>query len=92
MSADAPPTTSFLRPLAEDLQARREKIKQGGGPEKIAKPAENQPHEPEEHARYMRDTVIPAMAAMRGVADRLERIVADYLWPLPRYSEILFIK
>src|SRR5437764_6534831 len=37
MSADAPPTTSFLRPLAEDLQARREKIKQGGGPEKIAK-------------------------------------------------------
>jgi glutamine synthetase len=54
--------------------------------------AENQPHEPEEHARYMRDTVIPAMAAMRGVADRLERIVADDLWPLPRYSEILFIK
>src|SRR5438309_5899703 len=37
MSADAPPTTSFLRPLAEDLQARREKLKQGGGPEKIAK-------------------------------------------------------
>ena len=37
MSADAPPTTSLLRPLAEDLQARREKIKQGGGPKKIAK-------------------------------------------------------
>src|SRR5205085_7935839 len=26
---------SFLRPLAEDLAARREKIKQGGGPERI---------------------------------------------------------
>jgi glutamine synthetase len=26
------------------------------------------------------------------VADRLERIVAEDLWPLPRYSEILFIK
>jgi len=37
MSADAPPTTSLLRPLAQDLQARREKIKQGGGAEKIAK-------------------------------------------------------
>src|SRR5438874_3124290 len=37
MSADAPPTTSLLRPLAEDLQARREKLKQGGGPQKIAK-------------------------------------------------------
>jgi acetyl-CoA carboxylase carboxyltransferase component len=37
MSADAPPTTSLLRPLAEDLAARREKIKQGGGSEKINK-------------------------------------------------------
>ena len=26
------------------------------------------------------------------VADRLERVVAEDLWPLPRYSEILFIK
>jgi glutamine synthetase len=54
--------------------------------------AENQPHEPVEHATYMRDTVVPAMNTMREVADRLERIVADDLWPLPRYSEILFIK
>src|SRR5438477_2100233 len=29
------PSTSFLRPLAEDLRARREQIKRGGGPEKI---------------------------------------------------------
>ncbi len=29
-------TTSLLRPLAEDLTARREQIKRGGGPEKIA--------------------------------------------------------
>ena len=35
MATDAP-TTSLLRPLAEDLEARRDKIKQGGGPEKIA--------------------------------------------------------
>jgi glutamine synthetase len=54
--------------------------------------ADNHPHEPVEHARYMRETVIPAMNEMRAVADRLERIVADDLWPLPRYSEILFIK
>ncbi len=36
MSPDAPPT-SFLRPLVEDLAARREQIKQGGGAEKIEK-------------------------------------------------------
>jgi glutamine synthetase len=44
------------------------------------------------HAKYMRDRVIPAMDAVREVADRLERIVADDLWPLPKYSEMLFIK
>jgi glutamine synthetase len=45
-----------------------------------------------ELAKYMRDTVIPAMEATRAVADKLERIVADDLWPLPKYSEMLFIK
>ena len=55
--------------------------------------AENQPHDDVfEHATYMRDVVIPAMAAVRATADKLERIVSDDLWPLPKYSEILFIK
>jgi glutamine synthetase len=54
--------------------------------------AENQPEELEAHAEYMRDTVIPAMGAVRAAADRLEKVVADDLWPLPKYSEILFIK
>ncbi len=55
--------------------------------------AENQPDEELlEWARYMRDSVIPAMEAVREVADRLEKVVADDLWPLPKYSEILFIK
>jgi glutamine synthetase len=58
--------------------------------------AANARHEGEEgsldHAVYMRDTVVPAMAGVREVADRLEGIVADDLWPLPKYAEILFIK
>src|SRR6059058_3291006 len=41
-----------------------------------------------EHAKYMRDQVVPAMEAVREVADRLERIVADDLWPLPKYWEM----
>jgi glutamine synthetase len=32
------------------------------------------------------------MNAVRDVADRLERIVPDDLWPLPKYSEMLFVK
>jgi glutamine synthetase len=43
-------------------------------------------------AKYVQTTVMPAMQAVRDVADRLERIVPDDLWPLPKYSEILFIK
>jgi len=45
-----------------------------------------------ELAEYMRDTVYPAMVEVREIADRLERIVADDLWPLPKYEEMLFIK
>jgi glutamine synthetase len=43
-------------------------------------------------AMYMQKTVIPAMAAVRTTADALEKVVADDLWPLPKYSEVLFIK
>ena len=55
--------------------------------------AENQPHDDTlKHAEYMRDQVIPAMDAVRAAADQLEKVVADDLWPLPKYSEILFVK
>jgi len=54
---------------------------------------ENHPHgSPQKEALYMRDTVIPAMEDAREVADRLEKLVADDLWPLPKYHEMLFIK
>ncbi len=43
-------------------------------------------------AVYARDNQLTAMAEVREVADRLEKVVADDLWPLPKYSEILFIK
>ncbi len=55
--------------------------------------AENHPDSsPMKEAIYMRDTVIGAMNDVRDVADRLEKLVADDLWPLPKYSEMLFIK
>ena len=34
--------------------------------------------------------VIPAQEALRGVVDELETLVADDLWPLPKYRELLF--
>ncbi len=44
------------------------------------------------HAKYMCAKVLPAMLAVRGCADALESVVADDLWPLPSYQEMLFIR
>jgi glutamine synthetase len=43
-------------------------------------------------AFYMRDVVFAAMNDCRAVADRLEKLVTDDLWPIPKYQEMLFIK
>jgi glutamine synthetase len=43
-------------------------------------------------ALRVRDEVLPAMAAVRAQADRLETLVADELWPLPRYAEMLYVR
>jgi glutamine synthetase len=45
-----------------------------------------------DEAKYHCCKVVPAMAAVRKVADELEGIVADDHWPLPTYQEMLFIK
>jgi glutamine synthetase len=46
----------------------------------------------DEHARHMRDTVVPRMAALREAGDALEVLVPHGEWPLPTYREMLFIK
>jgi glutamine synthetase len=44
------------------------------------------------HAKYIRDTVIPMMASLREMGDRLETTTPSNQWPLPTYREMLFIK
>ncbi len=44
------------------------------------------------HARHIRDELLPAMAEARSISDELEQLIPDDLWPLPRYSEMLFVK
>ncbi len=43
-------------------------------------------------AIHMRDNIIPAMNEVRTICDRLEKLLPDDLWPLPRYREMLFVK
>ena len=43
-------------------------------------------------AQHACNDILPAMLAVRENADALEGLVADDLWPLPTYQEMLFIK
>lgn len=43
------------------------------------------------HARFYQEKVIPAMNNVRQVADELETLVDDSLWPLPKFREMLYI-
>ena len=45
-----------------------------------------------QQCRYLVGSVIPVMNDLRKVADALEHICADELWPLPTYQEMLFIR
>jgi glutamine synthetase len=73
-----------VRALTEDLVARIEELHTANlhpdGVEGI------------DLAVYARDNQLAAMAKVRKTADKLEKLVADDLWPLPKYQEMLFIK
>jgi glutamine synthetase len=45
-----------------------------------------------DEAKHFCKTVLPTMGKVREYADKLEGYVADDLWPLPTYQEMLFIK
>ena len=45
-----------------------------------------------DHARYMRDTVIPAMHAVREQCDAIERVLPDELYPMPTYTDMLLTR
>jgi glutamine synthetase len=55
--------------------------------------AQHEAHEAgsvQEEATAFATSVIPAQEKLREVVDELETMVADDLWPLPKYRELLF--
>ncbi|KRE34663.1 glutamine synthetase [Mycobacterium sp. Soil538] len=44
-----------------------------------------------DEATHAQKVLLPAMDAVRAAADTLEGVVADDLWPLPTYQEMLYI-
>ncbi len=53
---------------------------------------EHESEDPMEEAKHACYEIRPAMDAVRRYADALEGLVADDMWPLPTYQEMLFIK
>jgi glutamine synthetase len=62
------------------------------GTEKLSKALDAHTGGVEKHAKYMRDTIVPAMNGLRETGDQLEVLMPHDLWPLPTYREMLFIK
>ena len=52
--------------------------------------ARTRPRDVHDEAKIFVNDVIPAQAKLREIADELETVVADDLWPLPKYRELLF--
>ncbi|WP_027721929.1 glutamine synthetase III [Maridesulfovibrio zosterae] len=82
-----PFTTDVLTEVTDKLRSMQAAVVEL---EKImdAKPSDGV----EEEAKYLCCTALPAMLEVRKYADSLEEVVADDLWCLPSYSEMLFIK
>jgi glutamine synthetase len=79
---DTAPLDEISGPVAElrtALAALRAAVTGGAGETALAE-AEHAAHE-----------LLPAMAAVRAAADELEGLVADDLWSLPSYQELLYI-
>ena len=53
-----------------------------------SKPGDN----PFAHSGHIKDHLVPAMESLREAADDLEYHIAEDLWPLPGYREMLMIK
>jgi len=77
-------TAHIVRDLVDDLREALDEL--------IEQNAELGGDEVEEKAEHMRKNIIPAMAKVRAVADKLEKVVPDDLWPIPTYRDMLHVK
>jgi len=78
--------------LIEEIAERTEKIEQMVEELTDARRVANRIESIHERAIAYHDTVCPKMEAIRYEVDKLELIVEDGLWTLPKYRELLFIR
>ena len=78
--------------LIEEIAERTEKIEQLVEDLTEARCVANRIEAIHQRAIAYHDTVCPHMEAIRNEIDKLEMIVEDGLWTLPKYRELLFIR
>ncbi len=76
----------LLDACSEEIGSLRERM---DGLDQLVKGLASAPEHERAH-RYAYE-VAPAMQVVRESCDRLEEMVADSLWPLPKYPEMLFM-
>ena len=78
----------IVREIAERTQKIESFVEELVAARKVANKIENE----HDKAIAYHDTVEPKMDEIRYHIDKLELIVADELWTLPKYRELLFIR
>ncbi|MBR6263181.1 MAG: glutamine synthetase type III, partial [Prevotella sp.] len=78
----------IIKEIAERTQAIETGVEELVNARKIANKIESE----REKAIAYHDTVAPKMEEIRYEIDKLELIVSDECWTLPKYRELLFIR
>jgi len=84
--------TSRNKKIIEEIAERTQIIETGVEDLVNARKVANKIEDEHQKAIAYHDTVAPKMEEIRYHIDKLELIVADELWTLPKYRELLFIR
>ena len=84
--------TSRNKKIIEEIAQRTQIIETGVEELVEARKVANRIENCREKAIAYHDTVAPKLESIRHHIDKLELIVSDELWTLPKYRELLFIK
>ena len=84
--------TSRNKKIIEEIAERTQIIETGVEDLINARKVANKIEDEHQKAIAYHDTVAPKMEEIRYQIDKLELIVADELWTLPKYRELLFIR
>ena len=84
--------TSRNKKIIEEIAERTQIIETGVEDLVNARKVANKIEDEHQKAIAYHDTVAPKMEEIRYQIDKLELIVADELWTLPKYRELLFIR